>query len=174
MPFHLQWGGDKNGISISEKGAAISQLPLADNNCFGSRGLIAGFRRGASPLCEISASFQRRPGSKCPRNGAGSRLAPSLSATIEISLKTAPKETHGTLLQPLSPRGGWRGGEVGTPSSAVGSRGRFPPLLASAAVSLPHKGQSNSLQCKNEVLGLIEGSSLTLQINVLVLLDGML
>lgn len=49
-----------------------------------------------------------------------------------------------------------------------------PPLLASAAVSLPHKGQSNSLQCKNEVLGLIEGSSLTLQINVLVLLDGML
>lgn len=47
-------------------------------------------------------------------------------------------------------------------------------LSPTTAVSLQHKGQWNSLQCKNEVLRLIEGSSLTLQINVLVLLDGML
>lgn len=40
------WG--QSGISVSGKGEAISQLTLAGNNCFESRGLISGFHTEVS------------------------------------------------------------------------------------------------------------------------------
>lgn len=66
-------------------------------------------------------------------------------------------------VSPPAPRG---------PAGTKGSLRASPP--APTAVSLHHEGQLNSLQSKNEVLWWIEGSSLTLRVNVLVSLDGKL
>lgn len=176
----------QNGISISEKGEVISQLPLADSNCVGSRGLSSGFQcgacsRGAGRSCCCFASHHLFPappwdsrmiGTVHSAQPHGEDLQEQqwcwdtlgLANSCSWSLPEAPcMQPHGRGHSP-SPGARLRGHSGSTDTE----------LSPTTAVSLQHKGQWNSLQCKNEVLRLIEGSSLTLQINVLVLLDGML
>lgn len=176
----------QNGISISEKGEVISQLPLADSNCVGSRDLSSGFqhracRCGAGRSCCCFAShhlFPAHPWASCTTGMVhsaqphGESLQEQewcwdtlgLANFCSWNLPEVPyMQPHGHGHSP-SP-----GAQLRAHSGNAGTE--LPPTTA---VSLQHKGQWNSLQCKNEVLRLIEGSSLALQINVLVLLDGML